>query len=93
MFETELAHADRAGDEAGEPDASLADLHPADMPATDSTEESGEGDLVVDGVSKRFRSRRNEVHALDNIDLHVRPVSGRGWAEPKVFVVPAGLSK
>jgi NitT/TauT family transport system ATP-binding protein len=99
MFETEVAHADRAGDEAGEPDASLADLHPADMPATDSTEESGEGDLVVDGVSKRFRSGRNEVHALDNIDLHVRPgefvclVGQSGCGKSTLLDIIAGLTR
>ena len=31
------------------------------------------GELLVEGVSKWFRTRQDTVHALDDIHLHVRP--------------------
>ncbi len=80
-------------------DTSLADVHPADMPETDIAEEGGEGDLVVDGISKRFRTGRTDVHALDNIHLHVRPgefvclVGPSGCGKSTLLDIIAGLTR
>src|SRR5688572_18978655 len=98
MLESDVAQADTPGAQTGD-DASLADVHPADMATPDTEEDSGEGDLVVAGVSKRFRGGRNEVHALDNIDLHVRPgefvclVGQSGCGKSTLLDVIAGLTR
>jgi NitT/TauT family transport system ATP-binding protein len=86
--------------DTGNTDISLADLHPADMPATtDITGQGGEGDLVVSAVSKRFRTGRTDVHALDNINLHVRPgefvclVGPSGCGKSTLLDIIAGLTR
>ena len=99
MLETDVADADVASAEPSEAEASLADVHPADMPTPDTEEDSGEGDLVVTGVSKRFRNGRNEVHALDSVDLHVRPgefvclVGQSGCGKSTLLDIIAGLTR
>jgi NitT/TauT family transport system ATP-binding protein len=88
------------------PDAAVAEtehpasyVHPADMPETSASDESGEGDLVVHGVSKRFRTGRTDVHALDNVSLHVRPsefvclVGPSGCGKSTLLDIIAGLTK
>jgi NitT/TauT family transport system ATP-binding protein len=85
--------------DTGNADTSLADLHPAEMPATDIAEQSGDGDLVVAAVSKRFRTGRTDVHALDNINLHVRPgefvclVGPSGCGKSTLLDIIAGLTR
>jgi NitT/TauT family transport system ATP-binding protein len=99
MFEAEVAHADTLDADAGEANASLSVLHPADMPETSATDDSGEGDLVVERVSKHFRTGRSDVYALDNIDLHVRPsefvclVGQSGCGKSTLLDIIAGLTK
>src|SRR5258706_11307662 len=97
MSETSVPQPDMT--DTRQADTSLADVHPADMPETDIAEESGEGDLVVDGISKRFRTGRTDVHALDNINLHVRPgefvclVGPSGCGKSTLLDVIAGLTR
>src|SRR4051812_36608262 len=99
MFETDGAPADTLDADADDANASLADLHPADMPENAAADDSGEGDLVVESVSKHFRTGRNEVHALDNIDLHVRPgefvclVGQSGCGKSTLLDIIAGLTR
>src|ERR1700747_1907007 len=58
MVETDLPQADPVRPEPAQAYTCLSAMHPADMPETDIVEESGEGDLVVNAVSKRFRTGR-----------------------------------
>ena len=82
-----MSHADLPQADTAEADplaadtepASMAEMHPADMPRSDA-EPSGEGDLVVDAVSKHFRTGRTNVHALDTVSLHVRPGELSVWS-------------
>jgi hypothetical protein len=48
MSSTDLSQADKVKAEA-----SLADVHPADMPPAETAEESGEGNLVVAATQTR----------------------------------------
>ena len=97
MFETDAPRTDPAPDP--DIDTCLAEMHPADMPETDIVEEGGEGDLVVDAVSKRFRTGRTDVHALDNVSLHVRPgefvclVGPSGCGKSTLLDIIAGLTR
>jgi NitT/TauT family transport system ATP-binding protein len=99
MFETDVPHAQSDVVDTIAAEASLADVHPADMPPTEAADEGGEGELVVDGVSKRFRTGRTDVHALDNIDLHVRPgefvclVGPSGCGKSTLLDIIAGLTR
>jgi len=91
-FQADGRKADRRG-------FSLADIHPADMPPTNSAKEGGQGDLVVEHVSKRFRTGRADVHALDNINFHVRPgefvclVGPSGCGKSTLLDIIAGLTR
>jgi len=99
MVETDLPQADTVHPEPAQAYTCLSDMHPADMPETDIVEESGEGDLVVNAVSKRFRTGRTDVHALDNVDLHVRPgefvclVGPSGCGKSTLLDMIAGLTR
>jgi NitT/TauT family transport system ATP-binding protein len=81
------------------PATSLAEIHPADIPAGIAAEHEGQGDLVVTGVSKRFRTGRTQVHALDNVSLHVRPgefvclVGPSGCGKSTLLDIIAGLTQ
>src|SRR4051794_23311568 len=74
-------------------------LRPTDMPEAEAGDDSGEGDLVVEGVSKRFRTGSTDVHALDNINLHVRPgefvclVGPSGCGKSTLLDIIAGLTR
>lgn len=84
--------------ELDEVDAAEAE-HPADMPQAGAGDDSGEGELVVDSVSKRFRTGRTDVHALDTVSLHVRPgefvclVGPSGCGKSTLLDIIAGLTK
>jgi ABC-type glutathione transport system ATPase component len=100
MFESSDEPAAEVGDavptEAKHP---ARDVHPADMPDTAAGDESGDGDLVVRGVSKRFRTGRTDVHALDDVNLHVRPgefvclLGPSGCGKSTLLDIIAGLTK
>src|SRR5215207_4360134 len=96
MLETDVSHPEVAEVEA---EASLADVHPADMPQTEAVDESGEGELVVGGVTKRFRTGRTDVHALDSVNLQVRPgefvclVGPSGCGKSTLLDIIAGLTR
>ena len=57
------------------------------------------GELLVEGVSKWFRTRQDTVHALDDIHLHVRPgefvclVGPSGCGKSTLLDIVAGLTK
>jgi NitT/TauT family transport system ATP-binding protein len=57
------------------------------------------GQLIVDGVSKRFKTSRSEVHALDDVSLHVVPgeficlVGPSGCGKSTLLDIIAGLTK
>jgi NitT/TauT family transport system ATP-binding protein len=57
------------------------------------------GQLVVEEVSKRFKTSRAEVHALDNLSLHVEPgeficlVGPSGCGKSTLLDIIAGLTK
>jgi ABC-type nitrate/sulfonate/bicarbonate transport system ATPase subunit len=69
------------------------------IPATTSAQGERRGELTVEGVSKSFHSRRQTVHALDNITLHVRPgefvclVGPSGCGKSTLLDIIAGLTK
>src|SRR4051812_24893313 len=100
MSYTDLLQADTAEADPSAADtepASLAEMHPVDMPRSDA-EPSGEGDLVVDTVSKHFRTGRTDVHALDTVSLHVRPgefvclAGPGGCGKPPLLDIIGGLA-
>ncbi|HYZ62842.1 MAG TPA: ABC transporter ATP-binding protein [Acetobacteraceae bacterium] len=68
---------------------------PDSVPALDSLR----GELRVEGVSKRFRTRRTEIQALENVTLHVRPgefvclVGPSGCGKSTLLDIIAGLTK
>ncbi|WP_245518805.1 MULTISPECIES: ABC transporter ATP-binding protein [unclassified Mesorhizobium] len=57
------------------------------------------GQLVVEGISKRFKTSRSEVHALDHVSLHVKPgeficlVGPSGCGKSTLLDIIAGLTK
>jgi NitT/TauT family transport system ATP-binding protein len=100
MFESSDEPAAEVGDAVPtEAEHPARDVHPADMPDTAAGDESGDGDLVVRGVSKRFRTGRTDVHALDDVNLHVRPgefvclLGPSGCGKSTLLDIIAGLTK
>jgi NitT/TauT family transport system ATP-binding protein len=99
MPQVDASRADRRKADRSEKVIPLADMHPADMPPTNGAEEGVQGDLVVESVSKRFRTGSTDVHALDNINLHVRPgefvclVGPSGCGKSTLLDIIAGLTR
>jgi NitT/TauT family transport system ATP-binding protein len=97
--EVDAPRADLRKSDRSDKEIPLADMHPADMPPTSGGEEGVQGDLVVEGVSKRFRTGSTDVHALDNINLHVRPgefvclVGPSGCGKSTLLDIIAGLTR
>src|SRR5947209_20293292 len=97
--EVDAPRADLRNPDRSDKEIPLADMHPADMPTTSGGEEGVQGDLVVEGVSKRFRTGSTDVHALDNINLHVRPgefvclVGPSGCGKSTLLDIIAGLTR
>jgi NitT/TauT family transport system ATP-binding protein len=97
--EVDAPRADLRKPDRSDKEIPLADMHPADMPPTSGGEEGVQGDLVVEGVSKRFRTGSTDVHALDNINLHVRPgefvclVGPSGCGKSTLLDIIAGLTR
>src|SRR5205814_1771235 len=62
------------------------------------SEEPGRGELAVERVSKSFRTRQNEVHALDDVSLHVAAgefvclVGPSGCGKSTLLDIVAGLT-
>ena len=99
MPRVDASRADRRKADRSDKEIPLADMHPADMPPTSGGDEGVQGDLVVEGVSKRFRTGSTDVHALDNINLHVRPgefvclVGPSGCGKSTLLDIIAGLTR
>jgi len=99
MPQVDAPWADRRKADRSEKKIPLADMHPADMPPTNRAEEGVQGDLLVESVSKRFRTGSADVHALDNINLHVRPgefvclVGPSGCGKSTLLDIIAGLTR
>ena len=97
--EVDAPRADLRNPDRSDKEIPLADMHPADMPPASGGDEGVQGDLVVEGVSKRFRTGSTDVHALDNINLHVRPgefvclVGPSGCGKSTLLDIIAGLTR
>ena len=69
------------------------------MPGDAPVQDARRGELAVEGVSKSFRTRRGEIHALADITLQVRPgefvclVGPSGCGKSTLLDIMAGLTK
>jgi NitT/TauT family transport system ATP-binding protein len=69
------------------------------MPLDAAMQETKRGELAVQGVSKRFRTRQNTVHALDDVTLHIRAgefvclVGPSGCGKSTLLDIIAGLTR
>src|SRR5438132_4454449 len=99
MPQVDASRAERRKADRSEKEIPLAYMHPADMPPTNDAKEGVQGDLVVESVSKRFRTGSTDVHALDNINLHVRPgefvclIGSSGCGKSTLLDIIAGLTR